>query len=65
MVMMMGPTVWLVLELSVLMQQQAHQHILPVQACKPAGGLLGLLLVQVDLADHQLDRLPRQQVAPA
>lgn len=46
------------------MQEQAHKHILPVQASKPARSLVRLLFIQLHSADYQLHCILRQQVTP-
>ena len=60
-----GSTIWSVLGLSIVMQEQANKHIFPVQASKPARRLLRLLLVSIHCTDYQLNRVLGQQVTPA
>lgn len=47
------------------MQEQANQHVLPVQASKPSRCLLRLLLVCVHFVYYQFNRVLGQQVSPA
>lgn len=60
-----GTTVWSILGLSILMQEQANKDILPVKALEPTGRLLRLLLVRIHFTDYQLHRVLGQQVSPA
>ena len=60
-----GSTIWSILGMSVVMQEQTDKHIFPVQASKPARRLLRLLLVLIHCTDYQLNCILGQQVSPA
>ena len=61
----MTRTIWSVLGVSIVMQEETDKHIFPVQASKPARRLLRLLLVLIHCADYQLNCILGQQVSPA